>query len=95
MDGTYPWRVKMRLFIALMLVSLNVFAVEWNDIQLDQNLKITQSFQLKQKIAAGSLIDIVSGEDFVVKDIIGLDMIKVVLFELSFSAAIPLFSNFS
>lgn len=75
----------MRLFIALMLVSFNLFAnVEWNEIELDQELKLTQSFQLKQKIAAGSLVDIMKGEQFVVKDIIGLDMIQVVLYKLEY-----------
>lgn len=75
----------MRLFIALMLVSFNLFAtVEWNDLEIDQNLKITQSFQLKQKIAAGSLVDIVKGQQFVLTDIIGLDMINVVLFKLEY-----------
>ena len=75
----------MRLFIALMLVSFNLFAaVEWNELELDQKLKITQSFQLKQKIAAGSLVDIVKGQKFVLTDIIGLDMINVTLFQFEY-----------
>ena len=75
----------MRLFIALMLVSFNLFAtVDWYDLELDQNLKITQSFSLKQKIAAGSMVDIVKGQKFVIKDIIGLDMINVVLYQLEY-----------
>ena len=75
----------MRLFIALMLVSFNLFAtVEWSDLELDQNLKITQSFQLKQKIASASLVDIMKGQKFVLTDIIGLDMINVTLFQFEY-----------
>lgn len=75
----------MRLFIALMLVSFNLFAtVEWNDIERQQDIKLTQSFQLKQKFGSQSLIDIKKGSEFFVKDIIGLEMVNVVLFQLEY-----------
>ena len=75
----------MRLFIALMLVSFNLFAtVEWNDIERQQDIKLTQSFQLKQKFGSHSMVEITKGSEFFVKDIIGLEMVNVVLFQLEY-----------
>lgn len=74
----------MRLFLALCLISFNVFAVEWNDLELDTNYKLTQSFSLKQLGPQASSLDIMAGEQVVLRDIIGLDMIKVTLFQFEY-----------
>lgn len=74
----------MRLLLALVFISFNALAVEWYDLEANQDLKITQSFQLKQQIASGSLLDIVEGQKFTLKEIISLDMINVTLYKLDY-----------
>lgn len=74
----------MRIFIGLMLISLNAFAVDWSGLEIEQTYNLTQSFQLPQLERSGSLVDIVEGEKVVLKDIIGLDMIKVTLFKFDY-----------
>lgn len=74
----------MRLFILLLFVSLNVMAVEWNDLEVSSEYKINQSFPLRQLGPSSSYLDIMEGEKFKLNDIIGLDSINVVLFELEY-----------
>ncbi len=74
----------MRLFILLLFVSLNVMAVEWNDLEVSSEYKINQSFPLRQLGPNSSYLDIMEGEKFKLNDIIGLDSINVVLFELEY-----------
>lgn len=69
----------MRLFIGLLLVSFNLFATEWNDLELKQKYKLTQSFQLQQVERSRSLVDLMVGEEVVLNEIVGMDMINVVL----------------
>ena len=83
----YPWRVNMRLFIALTLISFNLFAAQpsvWNNLELRQSVKITQSFRLKQLQRARSYLDILQGQRFVLNDIIGLDAVNVVMFKFDY-----------
>jgi hypothetical protein len=70
----------MRLFFGLMFVSLNLFAANWSDLEEKTKYKLTQSFQLSQIERSGSVLDIMKGETFVLKEITGLDMINVSLF---------------
>lgn len=74
----------MRLFIGLMLISFNLFATEWNDLEIKQKYKLLQSFQLPQVERSGSLIDLVAGEEVVLNEIVGLDMINVVLLRFDY-----------
>lgn len=75
----------MRLLIlGLIFVSFNLYAAEWNDLEMDQKYTLTQSFQLPQIERSGSLVDVLEGEEVVLKDIIALDMIKVMLFKFDY-----------
>jgi len=73
----------MRLFIGLMLLSFNILAADWSELELDQKYKLTQSFQLPQLERSRSLVDVMENEEFVLKEIIGLD-IGVVLFQYDY-----------
>lgn len=70
----------MRLFIGLMLVSFNLFAANWNELEEKTQYKLTQSFQLPQIERSGSLLDVIKGESFLLTEVTGLDMINVSLF---------------
>ncbi len=70
----------MRLFIGLMLVSFNLFAANWNELEEKTQYQLTQSFQLPQIERSGSLLDIMKGENFLLTEVTGLDMINVSLF---------------
>lgn len=70
----------MRLFIGLMLVSLNLFAANWSELEEKTQYKLTQSFQLPQIERSGALLNLMKSEKFVLTQITGLDMINVSLF---------------
>ncbi|MBA2406103.1 MAG: hypothetical protein H0V66_15110 [Bdellovibrionales bacterium] len=74
----------MRLFIGLMLLTVNVFAADWNELEIQQKYRLTQSFQLPQLERSKSLVDFLEGEEVVLKEIVGLDMIKVVLYKFDY-----------
>lgn len=74
----------MRLFLGLMLVSFNIMAADWNDLEIKQKYRLTQSFQLPQLERSSSFVDFMEGEEVVLNEIIGLDMIKVVLFKFDY-----------
>lgn len=74
----------MRLFLLLCLISFNVFATEWNELEIDAEYKLTQSFSLKQIGPQASSLDIMTGEKVVLKEIVGLDMIRVTLFQFEY-----------
>lgn len=70
----------MRLFIALALISLNVFAAEWNDLEANKIYRLSQTFQLQTIDRSRSLLDFRSGERFQLAEVVGLDMINVTLY---------------
>ena len=74
----------MRLFIGLMLVSFNLFAANWNELEEKTQYNLTQSFQLPQIERSGSLLDIMKGESFLLTEVTGLDMINVSLFTFEY-----------
>lgn len=74
----------MRLFLILLLVSFNAFAIEWYDLEVNTEYKLTQSFSLKQMGPQASNLDFMTGEKLVLKEIVGLDMIKVTLFQFEY-----------
>ncbi len=74
----------MRLFLGLMAISFNIFATDWNNLEIQGKYKLNQSFQLPQNERSGSFVDFIAGEEVVLRDVIGLDMIKVVLYKLDY-----------
>lgn len=74
----------MRLFIGLILISFNLFAADWNDLAIQEKYTLNQSFQLPQSERSSSLIDIMQGDEVILSEIIGLDMIKVTLFKFNY-----------
>jgi hypothetical protein len=70
----------MRLFIALLFISFNALAISWNDLETSRTYTLTQSFQLPQTERSGSLLDLLQGDKFLLKEVTGLDMINVSLF---------------
>jgi hypothetical protein len=74
----------MRLLLGLCLLTLNLQAATWNDLEVSQQYKITQQISLKQMERSGSLLEILPNETFVLKEVIGLDMINVVLYRLKY-----------
>ena len=73
----------MRLFLGLMLLSLNVFAVEWNDLEFSKNYKLTQGFQLPQTERSGSLLEISIGDQVELIEIMPL-VANVVLYKFQY-----------
>lgn len=74
----------MKFFILLILLSSNVFAMDWTELEAGTNYKLTQSFQLPQTERSRSLLDFSKGEELLLKDVIPLDMIKVMLYEFDY-----------
>lgn len=69
--------------ILILLASLFAFSAHagiWNDLEIDQNYKLGQSFELPVIEGNLSSVKISEGEEVILKDIVPLDMINVVLF---------------
>lgn len=60
------------LLFLLLLVSSQVFAVDWTDLEVDHSYKITQSFQLTQLERSGAMLDVTQGQQVTLKDIVPL-----------------------
>lgn len=71
--------------MAFMLLSLNVFAVEWNNLEINKSYRLTQSFQLTQTERSHSKLDVSKGQELNLVDIIPLDMINVILFKFRYA----------
>ena len=74
----------MRLFIGLLLISFNLLASDWSDLEEKQKYILTQSFQLPQLERSGSFMEFTAGDEAVLSEIIGLDTINVVLFKFNY-----------
>ena len=74
----------MRLFIGLLLISFNLLASDWSDLEEKQKYILTQSFQLPQLERSGSFMEFTVGDEAVLSEIIGLDTINVVLFKFNY-----------
>ena len=74
----------MRLFLGLLLISFNILAADWSDLEEKQKYKLTQSFQLPQLERSGSFMEFTAGDEAVLSEIIGLDTINVVLFKFDY-----------
>ena len=74
----------MRLFIGLLLISFNLLASDWTDLEEKQKYILTQSFQLPQLERSGSFMEFTAGDEVVLSESIGLDTINVVLFKFNY-----------
>jgi hypothetical protein len=74
----------MRLFLGLCLLSFQLQAVSWNDLEISNQYKINQQLQLRQIERSGSTLEISAQESFILKEVIGLDMINVSLYRLQY-----------
>jgi len=70
----------MRLFLLLSLISFNVFAIDWNDLEDGSNYKLIQGFSLPQLERSGSILEVMPGDQVVLAETVPLDMINVVLY---------------
>lgn len=70
----------MRLFLAALLVSFNVFAVSWTNLEDGNHYTISQSFELFQTERSGSSLHITKGERVFLDETVPLSMINVTLF---------------
>jgi hypothetical protein len=75
----------MRLLIGLLFYSFNLWATDWNDLEISTKYKLTQHFKLSQIERSGSELNLSKGEDFILKDIIALDMINVSLYQFTYN----------
>ncbi len=64
----------MRIFILLALISFPSFAGVWFDMEAGKEYSILQSLSLPQRERSGSFLEVVKGEKFVLKEIIGIGM---------------------
>jgi hypothetical protein len=74
----------MRLFVGLLLISTQLFAGSWHELEINKTYELNQGFQLPQKERSGALLDFLPGDQFTLKEITGLDMINVVLFHFDY-----------
>ena len=64
----------MRLFLIGIIISFNIFAVNWTELEEGKAYKLSQSFQLPQIERSGSLFDIVKGDQVTLKEIMPLEL---------------------
>jgi hypothetical protein len=74
----------MRFFLMLLLISLQTQAAEWHQLIVDEKYELTQSFSLPQLERSGSFLDLEAGSKVELKEVIGLDMIRVSLFRFDY-----------
>lgn len=74
----------MKIFLGLIMLSCNAMAVDWYDMELGNELKLTQNIQLKQTERSGALLDLTKGEKFTLKDVTALEQISVIALEFAY-----------
>lgn len=70
----------MKYFFIGILLTANLFANTWADLEIDQDYKLTQDLQLEQTERSSSFLELLKGEPFKLRDIMPLDMVRVVAF---------------
>jgi len=70
----------MRLFLGLLLISFNVFATNWTDLEQGTHYKITQSFSLPQTERSHANLEFMKGQAVILKEIAPLEAVQVTLF---------------
>jgi hypothetical protein len=73
----------MRTFILLALISFPAFAMNWFDMELGNEYVLNQDLALTQRERSGSMLDIVKGEKFVLKEIMPITM-GLMMFNLEY-----------
>ena len=74
----------MRFLVLLVLVSFNALAIDWSELEIGENYTLQQEFKLPQTERSGSFQDFVKGDALVLKDIVPLDMIRVIIYEFDY-----------
>lgn len=63
----------MRIFLIGIIISFNIFAANWSDLEDGSRYTLNQTFQLPQiGERSGSLLDFMKGETFTLKEIMPL-----------------------
>lgn len=62
----------MRLFILSFLISSQLFAMDWSDLEFGNTYKLNQNFQLPQLERSHSLLDFSKGDEFYLMEIMPL-----------------------
>ena len=62
----------MKFFILILLLSSSVFASNWDELDTKTTYKLSQSFQLPQTERSGSILELVKGQKFELKEILPL-----------------------
>jgi hypothetical protein len=74
----------MRLIFMMFIFSLQMAQASWNELEEQKEYKINQAIQLIQNERSRSILDISQGEKFLLKEITGLDMIRVTYFQFDY-----------
>jgi hypothetical protein len=57
-------------FLLVLLISLNSWAMSWNELQEGRTYKLNQDISLRQVERSGSTLEITSGEEFILKEMV-------------------------
>ena len=74
----------MRFLLFLVFFAFNAMATDWSELEIGQSYKLQQEFKLPQLERSGSLQDFMKGDELVLKDIVPLDMVRVVIYEFDY-----------
>ncbi len=64
----------MKFLIMALLLSSSLFASTWDELDTKATYKLSQSFQLPQTERSGSILELVKGEKFELKEIVPLEI---------------------
>lgn len=74
----------MKAFLILMLISMNAFAIDWNEMESGKTYTLKQNLSLKQNERSGSLLEIMKGEKLTLKEVIALGSVPVLLYSFDY-----------
>jgi hypothetical protein len=64
----------MKFLIIALLLSSSLFASNWDELDTKTTYKLSQSFQLPQTERSGSILELVRGQKFELKEILPLEI---------------------
>lgn len=64
----------MKFFILLLFLSHSLLASTWDQLDTKATYKLSQSFQLPQSERSGSILELVKGQRFELKEIVPLEI---------------------
>lgn len=70
----------MKAFLSLMLISFNVMAMDWNEMDAGKTYSLTQGFSLKQNERSGSMLEIRKGQKLFLKEVMPLGSVPVLAY---------------